>query len=65
MEGVSEIEFEGRVTALVMAEMYAVAPAVGEKIGCSDVENDALVPPGVMLGNFDGAPVPTYFITLS
>ena len=62
-ERVGEIEFEWVITAFVMAEVNAVAPAIGEEIGCPNGQEHAFVFPGVICGNFDPAPIPTDFVT--
>src|SRR5258705_7208807 len=46
-----------------MAEMFAVAPAIGEKIRCANSENYAFTVPVRIVGNFDDAPVPADFVS--
>src|SRR5688572_2496324 len=61
-ETVGEIKLKRSVTALMMSKRMAVAPAIGEKIRCTDGENHALAVPGLVIGNRDASPIPSHFI---
>src|SRR5437879_8080425 len=60
---ISEIKFERRVAAFVMADMSSVAPAVGKEISGTDGQNGAFASPGFVIRNDNGAPIPANFIT--
>src|SRR5436190_23924343 len=46
-----------------MAQVDSVAPAVREKICCSNMKNCPLALPCVVVGNINGAAVPPHFIS--
>ncbi len=64
-QGVGQIKFKWRVAALVMAEVPAIAPAIGEKVGRADGQNHPFAVPGFAVGNLNHAPVPAHFVTRS
>src|SRR5437764_13940690 len=45
-----------------MAKVNTVAPAIGEKVGCPDAQNDAFFLPGFVVWNFNRSPVPADFV---
>ena len=62
-ERISKIKLERSVTALVVTEMFTIAPAVGEEICCPDGEDDALIFPDGSIWNTDLATIPAHLVT--
>ncbi len=61
-ERVGDIELERRVAAFVVAEMFPVHPAIGEKIRRADGEDDAFACPRCAARNRDTPAIPADFV---
>jgi len=62
IERVGKIELKRGVTPFVMAEMMAVAPAIGEEIGRANGQDDALAVPMRIVRDVNDAAIPANFV---
>src|ERR1051325_8374857 len=61
-ERVRDIEFEWCISTFMLAEMFAIHPAVGTEIGGANCKDDPFFLPGGSVRNCDPPSVPSNFV---